>query len=350
MRVVICFLLIQLSFTEVLGQSPISIQGKVNGKDEKAVLFANLLLKNAEDSAIVAAAVSDSTGSFLFRDVKTGVYYISVSAIGYKRYQSGRISANVSDNNVVIVPEISLQEHAHELGTVRMVAQRHFIEQHLDKMIVHVDKSIVSSGNAIIDILERSPGVIVDQQNEQIQLRNRTGVIVMIDGKQNFLSGNDLFQFLRGLNSEQVDRIEIITNPSSRYDAAGNAGIINIRLKKNTSFGTNGTASAAISRGFIPDATQDLWRGTLNVSLNHRAKNLNLFGNFGLNREGNYTGNTLARTFQFSQLNSFFRQQIDRGNRIKPGNFRAGADYPFSEATSFGLTFDYNAASTRSLS
>mgnify|MGYP001291995468 CR=1 FL=1 len=348
MRVVCYVFLLLVTGYAVRAQQGLTLQGYVTGTDNSRVAFANLFLKKAEDSVLIRTAVADSTGFYFFEQVPGGEYFISITTVGYEPYLSVKFSANPADDQVLKLPDMILQRLTREMNAIQLIAQRPFIEQQIDKMIVNVDKTIVSSGNSVIEILEKSPGVIVDQQNEQIRLRNRSGVIFMIDGKQNFLSGSDLFQFLRGLNSEQVDKIEIITNPSAKYDAAGNAGIINIRLKKNTAFGTNGTAAVAISRGIIPDAVDDLWRGTINISLNHRSKKLNLFGNAGLLRDGTYSGNTLTRTFSFQQLNSFFRQGIDRGNRVSNGTARAGADYSFSEKTNMGITVDYSVAGIRS--
>jgi outer membrane receptor protein involved in Fe transport len=127
---------------------------------------------------------------------------------------------------------------------VSVQGKKPFIEHQIDKMVLNVENSIIATGGTALEILEKAPGVQLDRQNDQILLNNKSGVMVMIDGKNNFLSSADLTVYLNGLSSSQIATIEIITNPSAKYDAAGNAGIINIKLKKNKAFGTNGSVSS----------------------------------------------------------------------------------------------------------
>ena len=151
----------------------------------------------------------------------------------------------------------------------------------MDRMVVNVANSIIASGSTALEVLEKAPGVTVDRQNGMLQLRGKDGVIVQLDGKQTYMSMPDLITLLRTMPSDNIDQIELITNPSAKYDAAGNSGIINIRLKKNNNEGTNGSLSLGIGSGRYARS-----RGS--VQLNHRTKNLNFFGNYSANRGGNY--------------------------------------------------------------
>ena len=133
---------------------------------------------------------------------------------------------------------MKLTVSAELLNEVKIVAQKPFIEQEIDRTIVNVENSIVSAGATALEVLERSPGVVVDQQNDRLQLRGKAGVIVQIDGKQTYLSQTELMNLLRNTPSDNIEKIELITNPSAKYDAAGNSGIINIKFKKQESHPT----------------------------------------------------------------------------------------------------------------
>ena len=125
-----------------------------------------------------------------------------------------------------------------------------FIQKLTDRIVVNVDNSIISAGSSAMDVLERSPGVNIDQ-NDVISLRGKQGVIIMIDGKPTPMTGTDLANYLKGLPSNAIDRIDIITNPSAKYDAAGNSGIIDIHMKKDQRLGANGTLTAGVWAGCL---------------------------------------------------------------------------------------------------
>src|SRR5690606_3294889 len=146
------------------------------------------------------------------------------------------------------LPNINLQRQAKQIEGVTVTAQKPFIQKLTDRIVVNVDNSIVSAGSTAMDILERSPGVAIDQ-NESISLRGRSGVIIMIDGKPTPMSGNELGAYLRGLPSSAIERIDLITNPSAKYEAAGNLGIIDSRLTNDLRVGRRGTLNASYGQG-----------------------------------------------------------------------------------------------------
>ena len=147
------------------------------------------------------------------------------------------------------VVTFTLVDDVTQLGEVSITEKRPFVEQHMDRMVVNVANSIIASGSTALEVLEKAPGVTVDRQNGMLQLRGKDGVIVQLDGKQTYMSMADLVTLLRTMPSDNIDQIELITNPSAKYDAAGNSGIINIRLKKNNNEGTNGSLSLGIGSG-----------------------------------------------------------------------------------------------------
>ena len=222
-----------------------TLKGTIQDGSSKGIPFASVSLLKA-DKSIAKTTVADEQGHYLFEKIAVGNYALAVFSVGFAKYESQvfELKANQFQNFI-------LQETTTQLNEIQVVAKRPFVEQQLDRTVVNVANSIVGSGSTALEVLTKAPNVTVDFQKEQIELRGKEGTIVMIDGKQSYLSGSDLVAMLRGMLSDNIDKIEIITNPSAKYDAAGNSGIINIKLKKNTAFGTNGLLSLGVVRGGI---------------------------------------------------------------------------------------------------
>ena len=199
------------------------------------------------------------------------------------------------------------------------------VEVKADKMILNVEGTINAVGNDALELLRKSPGVMIDK-DDNISLSGKNGVQIYIDGKPSPLSGNDLSAYLKSLRSEQVESIEIITNPSAKYDAAGNAGIINIRLKKNKAFGTNGNINAGYAIG-----KYSKYNGGL--SLNHRNKGVNLFGSYNYNRNTSFNAFNLHR----EQLDTLFDQQNKIVSKNNNHGFKAGADFFVNNKSTIGV-------------
>lgn len=233
-----------------------------------------------------------------------------------------------------------------KLKEVTVQAKKPFVEYRADKTVINVENSIVASGSTALEVLEKAPGVTIDRQNEQIKLNNKSGITVQIDGKTNVLSGADITTLLSNMTSDQIASIELITNPSSKYDASGNAGIINIKLKRNKSFGTNGNLSLNTGQGLMPNAPSDLYRAGLMLSLNHRVNKWNVYGTTAFNRKVNFNNiNVLRNTFT-SNLTSAFNQNFDRVGEGFAYMGKIGADYYVSDKTVFGVMIDGNAIYT----
>jgi outer membrane receptor protein involved in Fe transport len=233
-----------------------------------------------------------------------------------------------------------------KLKEVTVQAKKPFVEHRADKIIINVENSIVASGSTALEVLEKAPGVTIDRQNEQIRLNNKSGITVLIDGKTNVLSGADITTLLSNMSSDQIASIELITNPSSKYDASGNAGIINIKLKRNKSFGTNGNLSLNTGQGLMPNAPSDLYRAGLTLSLNHRVNKWNVYGTTAFNRKVNFNNINVLRNTLTSNLASAFNQNFDRVSEGLAYMGKIGADYYVSEKTVFGVMIDGNAIYT----
>jgi hypothetical protein len=206
-----------------------SVRGQVINTQKKGIPGVSVSLLSKADSAIQKTIVTDESGNFLFEPAKEGNWLILADAIGYKKYYSAAI--NIKQNSVTL-PAIQLQEAAaKELTSVTVTANKSFTEQKIDRTVVNVDALISNTGTNALEVLEKTPGVLVDE-NGAITFKGKTGVLVLIDDKPTYLSAADLAAYLRSLPSSALDKIELMDNPPAKYDAAGNAGVINIKTKK----------------------------------------------------------------------------------------------------------------------
>jgi iron complex outermembrane recepter protein len=313
--------LLLLSSVLTIGLNAQNVSGLIKDDKNKPSDGTTVSLLRAKDSSTIKYSVTKADGKFLFAGVKEGDYLISTSHVGYAPTYSPRITVAGSD---VQMPELALVKSTGDLKGVTVTARKPMVEVKADKTILNVEGTINATGSDALELLRKSPGVLVDK-DENLSLSGKNGVQVYIDGRPTPLAGKDLSDYLKTLQSEQIESIEIITNPSAKYEAAGNAGIINIRLKKNKAFGTNGSVSAGWNQGEFPKLTSGL-------SLNHRNKNINLFGNYNYNRNKNANYMDLYRI----QLDTLFDQHSDMLNRNEGHNFKTGMDYTLSRRSSVG--------------
>jgi len=335
-----CLMVCGASFAQ---NSP-QITGKVIDEKAVAVPFAIVRLLNFPDTSVVKTVTTNLDGAYEINQLKEGTYILSVSIVGYKTKKTDKflLSGNLN------MTTITLQSLTKQLNDVSVSVKKPFIEHQIDKTVLNIENSIVSSGSTALELLEKAPGVQVDKQNEQILLNNKSGVMVMIDGKNNFLSGADLAVYLGSLNSSQISTIEIITNPSSKYDAAGNAGIINIKLKKNKAFGTNGSVSSTYRNALVANLPKNIYGSDLNFNINNRNEKWNFYSNANASKNNNFSNLFLERTTNSGGLQSAFNQNFQKiytGSRLAA---KLGADYYVSEKTTIGIMLDGN-TSTRKL-
>lgn len=334
-----CFLACGVSFAQKINK----LSGKVVDEKGQALSFAAVRVLNSPDTALVKSGATNVDGEFLIEGLKSGNYVLSVSMVGYKTTKT----ASFALLNDLKLHTITVESTVRQLKEVSITAKKPFVEHQIDKTVLNVENSIVSSGSTALDVLEKAPGVQVDRQNEQIKLNNKTGVTIMVDGKTSFLSGADVTTLLSNMSSDQIATIELITNPSSKYDASGNAGIINIKLKRNKTYGTNGTVSVNGGQGLMPDSPTDLVRASANLNLNHREGKWNVFGNGTAARKSNFNNTIVNRTTFANGLSSAFNQDFERKNKGVGFQGKFGADYYASEKTVFGVMVDANTIRTK---
>lgn len=281
------------------------------------------------DSTFVKAEFTDSDGKFEFVNLPSGEYYLNVSFLGFKSYSTASFKV-IEGEPISRLPEIILRPDGLALEEVTVVAQKPFVERRADRMIINVENSILASGANALEVLERAPGIIVSA-TDAIAIRGKAGVVFMIDGKVTPLSGPELANYLRSLPAGAIDRIEIITNPSAKYDAAGNAGIIDIRLKKDSRMGTNGTVLANYRQGVYANAGAGL-------SLNHRTKKLNFYGGYNYNTGTRFNDLRLYRAFfEDGNLTGAYDQKNYLVSPYDYNALRLGVDYTLSPNTIIGI-------------
>ena len=299
-----------------------NIAGIAKDEQGKVLSGASIALKKATDSSVVKLAVTNSSGKYEFSDIQSGKYFINVSHVGLVPQNSAAFELNGAAVNV---PDMVLPKADGKMKEVVVISRKPAIEVRADKTILNIEASINAVGSDALELLRKSPGVMVDR-DDNISMSGKNGVQIYIDGRPSPLSGKDLSEYLKTIQSSQIETIELITNPSAKYDAAGNAGIINIRLKKNKSLGTNGSVNGGYNQGIFPK-----YNG--GISLNNRSKRMNLFGNYTYSRNRNEMFMNLYR----EQLDTAFDQQSSMTSRSKTHGFKAGMDYFINSRQTFGL-------------
>ncbi|MEO5892243.1 MAG: TonB-dependent receptor [Ferruginibacter sp.] len=314
-------------FTLLTMQSMAQLKGKVTGNvtdhNNKALPATTVSLLQAKDSSLVKAAISDAGGKFDLSISKAGDYLLSYSLVGFDNSYSPVFTA--IDGQTITAKTIALTPAVSKLQGVTITSKKPMIEVKADKTIFNVEASINATGSNALELLQKSPGVQVDN-NDNISMKGKTGVRVYVDGKMMQLDTKDLAAYLKSINSNDIEAIEMISNPSAKYDASGNAGIVNIRLKKNKKFGTNGSATLGFVQGVTP-------KGNGSVNVNYRDKKVNLFSNVSANI-GDYQN--LLNLYRI-QKDTLYDQKSKNINSNKNINVKAGADYFINSKNTIGI-------------
>lgn len=296
---------------------------------------ATVSLLRAKDSATVKLSVANKEGKFVFDNIADGQYLISVTAIGHQKTYSKPFALNPQQRSFQLAP-LSLPAMAKTLSDVTVTAKRPLIEQKIDRTILNVEASITNAGASALEVLEKAPGVAVDREGN-ISLKGKDGVLVIVDGRPTQLSGADLANLLRNLNANQLDQIEIMTTPPARYDAAGNAGIINIKTKKTVKAGLNGSVNVAYSQGRYPKTAEGF-------NFNYRDGKVNLFTNLSHNYQQRF-GTMLINRRIFDNtgaVENIFNQEANRVGTGNSLNAKLGIDFFASKKTTIGAVVNIN--------
>lgn len=311
-------------------------------ESQKNAEGVTVALLKANDSMLVKASATDKEGYFSIENIKDGNYRIMSTAVGHRKKYSEIFTAKGEN---IEVGTITLNQEARSLKEVAVLSKKPFIERKIDKTVINVDASILSAGGSAMDILEASPGVSVDKDGN-ISLKGKSGVNIMLDGKPAYLSGLQLANYLKNMPASALDQVEIMTNPSSKYDASGNSGIINIKTKKNKVKGFNGNVSSSYSQN-ISFFTNN------SVNMNYRNGKLNVFGNYSYAQRNNYHDLYILRNFRNTstkQLETIFDQQTFMKRKSENHEVKLGVDFYADKKTTLGVVFSGSFAPTQNSS
>ena len=303
-----------------------TISGKLQENDDLAIIYANVAIYNSSDSSLVRVESSNEDGDFKITNIENGHYFFKATYVGFDDY----VQPNVSFNSATSfdLGTITLKSQTIGIDEVTITAKRQLVVIKPDRTIFNVEGTVNNVGTDAISLLRKAPSVTVDN-NDNISVLGRSGVIVYIDGKKLPLGGDDLSNYLQNITSDQIDRIDIITSPSAKYEAEGNAGIIDIILKKDVNLGANGSLSGSFTQG-------KLSRYNVHSSGNYRNKKVNIFGSFGYNSNDNFNlidANSYQNGLYLVETNNF---QYERD--IFSYNF--GMDFFLNEKHTLGLLYN----------
>lgn len=298
--------------------------------DQQQVLAdATVELLRSSDSSLVKAALTDSNGVAVFTQLNAGTYLLHITSVNYSGQYIGGIQwpLNSGEN----MPKVVLFRNNASLQGVTVTARKPFIQQLPGKTVINVEAAITNAGTTALEVLEKSPGVTVDKDGN-ISLKGRSGILVMIDNKPAYISGTDLVNMLGSMSSNQIDVIELITNPGAQYDAAGNAGIINIKTKKTKQRGFNGTINTSYGQGRY-------YKSNNSLMMNYRNGNWNLFLNYSMNANKAFTDLYALRTYY--KTDGSIESLLDQPSRFegegRNHSLRTGADYNLNRKTTLGM-------------
>ncbi len=308
-----------------------SLSGTVVGASGEGLADANVFLLRQADTSLVKTALTEADGKFEFTDIADNKVFVAIKEVELLPYTGTTVEFNDAQTKVDL-GLIQLQAGKEtQLETVQIVSKLPLVERKIDRTVVNVDAMLTAAGGTAMDALEKSPGVSVDQ-NGGIRLKGKNGVVVFIDDKPTYMSGADLENYLRSLPASTIKQIELMTNPPAKYDAAGNAGVINIKTKKNNIEGFNGSVTASYGRGRYAKSNNSL-------ILNYRRNKFNLFTSLSGGQRNIFQDLYIDRTYLQADQSpqSYFGQRSYIKREMPSLSAKVGIDYYLSEKTTIGL-------------
>ncbi len=308
-----------------------TIRGEIVDENHDPVVYANLSLLRSRDSSVVTYTTTNPEGKFEFDKQARGTYLIKAESIGYQTTFSKPISLTAG-NPTVTIDTLLMPTDAHQLNAVKISAIRPTIEHKPGQIDINIENSSLSSGNSLRDILQKSPGVFVDQ-NGQVALNGKSGVQIMIDGQDSHLTADQLANFLENTPAESISKIELMNNPSEKYSAEGTAGIINIVMKKNKNRGIKGSLQTGFTYG-------SYWRNNSSANLSYNNSKISLYADYSYRRYKNKQRNEITRYFEdpeTGEISNSMHQESDLFNTTNTHSTRLGMDYKIDEKQRIGM-------------
>ncbi|MDQ3604891.1 MAG: TonB-dependent receptor, partial [Gemmatimonadota bacterium] len=320
-------LLLALALLAAPAVAQTTVTGRVLNENDAPLHSATIQLLLRSDSSLVRGALADRQGNFVLEQIKPGTYLILVSHIGYRKFYSDALA--LADERRLAVGPFVLQPDAIELQGVAVEATKPLYQQRGDRLVINVESSPTLSGTSALQVLERSPGIVIDKMSNAISLIGKDGVRVLINGKLSYIPADGLVQYLAGMSADNLERIELITSPPASLDAEGNAGYINLVMKRSPDDGLNGsvTLSGGYGEGEVGDGS---------TSLSYQQGRASLFGNYSFSwdaREQTFSNfRRVIGTEGVTEMPAMsWRDRVQRNH-----NARMGMDYRVNDRTTLG--------------
>lgn len=309
MKNLIIFLLCSFSFTI---QAQHQVSGVINTPSNEPIFYANAVLFNLQDSSLIKGEISNDKGLFTIKNIKDGEYYVQASMLGYQKQYSETFTF---PNPNPIFLKLSLKEDAELLSTVEITARKPLLEQKADKLVVNIEDNLSSMNSNLMDVMKQVPGMLV--VNDKLSMAGQSNVTILINGKTTKYM--DIQSLMRDMPGDNIKSVEIIHQPGAEYDASGSGPIINIVLKKNNLFGTNGIITAGIGQAYETKYNTGL-------RLSHYQGDINIQGSASLTRGSWYEETSITRRIKRNTNGEESTDIFDSVNRNpgEPLSYRFG--------------------------
>ena len=330
------FLFYFLFFNSFVQAQITSISGNLIDSNKEPLAFINALVYHSNGNYIGVGALSDQNGFFLIKDIPNGTYTIKFSALGFEEKTVENIT--IANTNLQIdLGAVTILESSYQLESVDLIANKAILEREIDRAVLNVSNIISASGGTALDVLESTPGITVDREDLTVSMLGKNGLNIMINGRMNYLPNNAIGAFLSGINADNVEKIELITTPPANFDAQGNAGYINIILKKNLDVGYN--LSGSLSNGYDWGPS-----GNYSFNLNYVGEKYKFFTNYSYTFRDNRARGSINRRINSEKLSEIKNFEIFRDPNRNVNNLIFGIERDFSDriTTGINLTFFRN--------
>jgi iron complex outermembrane receptor protein len=287
------------------------IEGSLLDTDGGAVEYATVVLHRLPDSTVVRGGMADEEGKFVFTELPYGQFYVVVTNLGY--YRTVSESFSLSGANLRHILKVTMPIEVYDSEAVTIEGQRSLIRQEAGSTVVDIENSTLNAGQSIAEALKRVPGVTVDKDG-LVTLKGKEGAMIMIDGKPLYMDAAQIGTLLKSIPADQVKEVEVLTSPSAKYDAAGNAGMINIKLKKGAYEGLNGSATASMGHGRYPKANAG-------INLSYKKKRISLSAGYQYLYKKNYSYSYFDRQYPAGDSSYTTIAEYARPENVHSGMF-----------------------------
>ncbi|ASZ11522.1 TonB-dependent receptor family protein [Chitinophaga pendula] len=328
-----------LLLLQIAGWAQHVITGHTKDPNGRDLPYASVALLKTKDSTLIKGTVADSAGSYRLEGIAAGNYLLLGRLTGYAPLY---MRVMVPDGQAkVIATDLLMKTAVTALKSIDITAKKPYIEMLADKTILNVANNIAATGSTLFEVLRSAPGMSADKDDNLIMM-GKKGVEVWINGRPSFLSGEALINWLKGQPAETVNKIELITQPSARFDAAGGAGIINIRTKTNPGNGLNGSlfGSAGIGR-YV--------KASAGTSINFRQDKWNVFGDYNYNYSESYNELDVNSTVRREKGEEYTNRNSYWHPFTHSSNFKMGIDYQLTARTTLGVLVNGSLVNTNSM-